>query len=92
MNYFTDTAVNILGNSKLRTPQIEAYIKAQEHFASDPEQDALIRGTHSSSLCEPPNPVSSSDSYPSISTDHPVLWERCPKNRRGNCPRSGSGP
>ena len=29
MNYFTDTAVNILGNSKLRTPQIEAYIKAQ---------------------------------------------------------------
>ncbi|MEO4013814.1 DEAD/DEAH box helicase [Pseudomonas rossensis] len=42
MNYFTDTAVNILGNSKLRTPQIEAYMKAQEHFASDPEQDALI--------------------------------------------------
>ncbi|WP_046487088.1 DEAD/DEAH box helicase [Pseudomonas veronii] len=42
MNYFTDTAVNILGNSKLRTPQIEAYIKAQEHFASNPEQDALI--------------------------------------------------
>ena len=42
MNYFTDTAVNILGNSKLRTPQIEAYMKAQEHFASNPEQDALI--------------------------------------------------
>lgn len=42
MNYFTDTAANILGNSKLRTPQIEAYIKAQEHFASHPEEDALI--------------------------------------------------
>lgn len=42
MNYFTDTAVNILGNSKLRTPQIEAYIKAQEHFASNPEEEALI--------------------------------------------------
>lgn len=42
MNYFTDTAVNILGNSKLRTPQIEAYIKAQEHFTSNPKEDALI--------------------------------------------------
>lgn len=42
MNYFTDTAVNILGNSKLRSPQIEAYIKAQEHFANSPAEDALI--------------------------------------------------
>ncbi|RML91507.1 DEAD/DEAH box helicase [Pseudomonas savastanoi] len=42
MNYFTETAANILGNSKLRTPQIEAYIKAQEHFASFPNEDALI--------------------------------------------------
>jgi len=42
MNYFTDTAVNILGNSKLRSPQIEAYMKAQEHFASNPGEDALI--------------------------------------------------
>lgn len=41
MNYFTETAANILGNNKLRTPQIEAYIKAQEHFASSNE-DALI--------------------------------------------------
>ena len=36
MNYFFDTAVNILGNNKLRTPQIEAYIKAQEHFTNYP--------------------------------------------------------
>lgn len=41
MNYFTETAANILGNSKLRTPQIEAYIKAQEHF-SNSDEDALI--------------------------------------------------
>jgi len=41
MNYFIETAANILGNSKLRTPQIEAYIKAQEHFSSSNE-DALI--------------------------------------------------
>ncbi|WP_417503091.1 DEAD/DEAH box helicase [Marinobacter sp.] len=42
MNYFTETAVNILGNSKLRTPQIEAYMKAQEHFSNSPQEDALI--------------------------------------------------
>lgn len=41
MNYFTETAANILGNNKLRSPQIEAYIKAQEHFESSNE-DALI--------------------------------------------------
>ncbi|CDF92246.1 hypothetical protein [Pseudomonas sp. SHC52] len=41
MNYFTETAANILGNSKLRTPQIEAYIKAQDNFASS-DEDALI--------------------------------------------------
>lgn len=41
MNYFIETAVNILGNNKLRTPQIEAYIKAQEHF-SNSNEDALI--------------------------------------------------
>lgn len=41
MNYFTETAANILGNNKLRTPQIEAYIKAQDHFSSSVE-DALI--------------------------------------------------
>ena len=41
MNYFTETAANILGNNKLRTPQIEAYIKAQEHFANS-DDDALI--------------------------------------------------
>ncbi|MBM1191287.1 DEAD/DEAH box helicase [Pseudomonas weihenstephanensis] len=41
MNYFTETAANILGNKKLRSPQIEAYIKAQEHFENSNE-DALI--------------------------------------------------
>lgn len=41
MNYFTETAANIFGNSKLRSPQIEAYSKALEHFASSSE-DALI--------------------------------------------------
>ncbi|RMT66857.1 hypothetical protein ALP29_00106 [Pseudomonas syringae pv. avii] len=41
MNYFTETAANILGNNKLRTPQIEAYMKAQEHFANS-DEDALI--------------------------------------------------
>src|SRR3546814_14226598 len=42
MNDFTETDANILGNSKLRTPQIEAYMKAQEHFTSYPTEDALI--------------------------------------------------
>ncbi|HDQ4463273.1 DEAD/DEAH box helicase [Pseudomonas aeruginosa] len=42
MNYFMSTAVNILGNKKLRTPQVEAYIKAQEHFANNSTEDALI--------------------------------------------------
>lgn len=41
MNYFTETAASILGNNKLRTPQIEAYMKAQEHFANS-DEDALI--------------------------------------------------
>lgn len=42
MNYFTRTAANILGNSKLRTPQIEAYMKVQEHFVNNPKEDALV--------------------------------------------------
>lgn len=32
MTYFTNTAVNIEGNRKLRTPQIEAYIKNKGVF------------------------------------------------------------
>lgn len=41
MNYFIETAANIFGNSRLRIPQIEAYSKALEHFASS-NDDALI--------------------------------------------------
>jgi superfamily II DNA or RNA helicase len=37
-----DTAANILGNSKLRKPQIEAYIKISEYFRENPKGDALV--------------------------------------------------
>lgn len=42
MPYFMDTAANILGNSKLRKPQIEAYIKIQEFFREEPNGEALV--------------------------------------------------
>lgn len=42
MSYFMDTAANILGNSKLRKPQIEAYIKIQEYFNEQPDGEALV--------------------------------------------------
>ncbi|MDX1539589.1 DEAD/DEAH box helicase [Arsukibacterium sp.] len=42
MSYFMDTAANILGNSKLRKPQIEAYIKITEYFRENPKGDALV--------------------------------------------------
>lgn len=42
MSYFMDTAANILGNSKLRKPQIEAYIKIQEFFSDQPNGEALV--------------------------------------------------
>ncbi|WP_437331095.1 DEAD/DEAH box helicase [Sorangium sp. So ce381] len=42
MQYFMDTAVNILTNSKLRKPQLEAYIKIQEYFTRCPQGEALV--------------------------------------------------
>ncbi len=42
MNYFIDTAVNIVGNSRLRTPQLEAYLKIQEFFNEKPNGEALV--------------------------------------------------
>lgn len=42
MYYSFDAAVKILGNNKLCTPQIETYIKAQEHSSLIPKEDALI--------------------------------------------------
>lgn len=42
MHYFMTTAVNILGNTKLRKPQIEAYIKIQEFFTVQPNGEALV--------------------------------------------------
>lgn len=42
MSYFLETAVNIEGNSKLRSPQIEAYLKIKEYFAANPSGEALV--------------------------------------------------
>jgi len=42
MSYFMDTAANILDNSRLRKPQIEAYIKIQEFFNEAPNGEALV--------------------------------------------------
>jgi superfamily II DNA or RNA helicase len=42
MNYFIDTAVNIEGNSKLRTPQIEAYLKIKSFFGGAENKEALV--------------------------------------------------
>ncbi|MFP1528778.1 hypothetical protein ACLB1R_26025 [Escherichia coli] len=42
MTYFTNTAVNIKGNRKLRTPQIEAYIKNEEFFSDPEHREALV--------------------------------------------------
>lgn len=42
MTYFTNTAVNIEGNRKLRTPQIEAYIKIREFFSDPEHREALV--------------------------------------------------
>ncbi|PQQ24704.1 helicase [Photorhabdus luminescens] len=42
MSYFFDTAVNIEGNKKLRTPQIEAYIKIREYFNQPNNKEALV--------------------------------------------------
>jgi len=37
-----DTAVNIEGNKKLRTPQIEAYLSIKEYFSNNPSGEALV--------------------------------------------------
>lgn len=42
MSYFFDTAVNIEGNKKLRTPQIEAYIKIKNYFETPTNKEALV--------------------------------------------------
>ncbi|MBX8624928.1 DEAD/DEAH box helicase family protein [Pseudomonas glycinae] len=42
MNYFIDTAVNIEGNNKLRTPQIEAYLKIRSFFSDANTKEALV--------------------------------------------------
>jgi DNA repair protein RadD len=42
MSYFLDTHANILGNNKLRKPQIEAYLKIQEYFKENPAGEALV--------------------------------------------------
>jgi DNA repair protein RadD len=42
MSYFIDTAVNILGNKKLRAPQLEAYLKIQEYFDDVNNKEALV--------------------------------------------------
>ncbi|MEK3913016.1 DEAD/DEAH box helicase [Paenibacillus sp. FSL H7-0331] len=40
--YFKETPCFIEGNSKLRKPQIEAYLKIQSHFAANPHEEALV--------------------------------------------------
>lgn len=42
MSYFFDTLPNIENNSKLRDPQIEAYIKIREYFEDNQSGEALV--------------------------------------------------
>ena len=42
MNYFKSTAVNIVGNAKLRNPQVEAYLKIENYFKTTPNGEALV--------------------------------------------------
>lgn len=42
MNYFQKTNVNIVGNTLLRTPQLEAYLKIEGYFNSNPTGEALV--------------------------------------------------
>lgn len=42
MSYFLDTPANIEGNSKLRAPQIEAYLKIRSFFNETDEKEALV--------------------------------------------------
>ncbi|MBY3623907.1 DEAD/DEAH box helicase family protein [Acinetobacter sp. CUI P1] len=41
-SYFKNTSVNIVGNNKLRSPQIEAYLKIQDFFETNPHGEALV--------------------------------------------------
>lgn len=40
--YFKSTPVNIIGNNKLRTPQVEAYINIKAYFQHNPTGEALV--------------------------------------------------
>jgi len=42
VSYFMKTAVNIEGNKKLRSPQIEAYLRIKEYFSENPQGEALV--------------------------------------------------
>lgn len=42
MSYFLNTSFNIEGNNKLRTPQIEAYLKIRDFFKSKDNKEALV--------------------------------------------------
>ncbi len=42
MSYFINTTPHIIGNLKLRKPQIEAYIKIKEYFETEPHGEALV--------------------------------------------------
>lgn len=42
MSYFLETVPNIIGNKKLREPQITAYIKIEEYFKNNPRGEALV--------------------------------------------------
>lgn len=42
MSYFKNTAANIVGNKKLRAPQLEAYLKIQEYFEDSDNKEALV--------------------------------------------------
>ncbi|ENM3803359.1 DEAD/DEAH box helicase family protein [Vibrio cholerae] len=42
MSYFLNTPVNIEANQKLRSPQIEAYLKIQNYFSENPHGEALV--------------------------------------------------
>lgn len=40
--YFMNTTCFIEGNKKLRYPQIEAYLRIQKHFETNPKEEALV--------------------------------------------------
>ncbi|MDF4205068.1 DEAD/DEAH box helicase family protein [Pseudomonas protegens] len=42
MNYYQHTVANIEGNSKLRSPQIEAYLQIKKYFSDNPNGEALV--------------------------------------------------